>query len=301
MIADFTDFCLYAYVIVDDIVQEIAPLFRRPGPAPVFSDSELIALCIIGECKGWDVETELLSNMEAYRELFPHLPEQSRFNRRRRNLMVAMNLIRRILLSQLDLAQDHYCVIDSLPIPAVQFHLVPTSTGDWPAYGADFGKVSTKKMTIFGYKLHLLITMNGLILDFELAPASASDLAVGFELLSEHTDLDVIGDKGYISAYKAAELWQFNRIRLRTLPRSNQKKQLPRELRRLYNSIRQIIETVNGQLTEQLNIETNHAHSFRGLCARLYTKLTAHTLCIYINRLLGKPDFLQIKILAFPN
>jgi hypothetical protein len=24
-------------------------------------------------------------------------------------------------------------------------------------------------------------------------------------------------------------------------------------------------------------------------------------LCIYINRLLGKPDFLQIKALAFPN
>ena len=284
MIADFADFCLYVYVIVDDIVQEIAPLLRRPGPAPLFSDSELIALCLIGECKGWDVETELLSNMEAYRDLFPHLPEQSRFNRRRRNLTVVMNLIRRILLAQLDLAQDQHCVIDSLPIPVVQFHLVPTSTGDWPAYGADFGKVSTKKMTIFGYKLHLLITMNGLILDFELAPASATDLEVGFELLSEHTDLEVIGDKGYISADKAAELWQFNRIRLRTLPRRNQKQQLPRELRRLYNSVRQIIETVNGQLTEQFNIETNHAHSFRGLCARLYTKLTAHTLCIYINR-----------------
>jgi hypothetical protein len=88
----------------------------------------------------------------------------------------------------------------------VQFHLVPTSKGDWPAYGADFGKVSTKKMTIFGYKLHLLITMNGLILDFELIPASASDLTVGHELLSEHTDLEVIGDKGYIDAFRAAEL-----------------------------------------------------------------------------------------------
>jgi hypothetical protein len=32
--------------------------------------------------------------------------------------------------------------------------------------------------------------------------------------------------------------------------------------------------------------------SFRGLRARLYTKLTAHTLCIHINRLLGKLDFL---------
>jgi hypothetical protein len=38
-----------------------------------------------------------------------------------------------------------------------------------------------------------------------------------------------------------------------------------------------------------------------GLCARPYTKLTAHTLCIYINRMVGKPDFLQIKPLAFPN
>ena len=30
-------------------------------------------------------------------------------------------------------------------------------------------------------------------------------------------------------------------------------------------------------------------------------KLTAHTLCIYINRLFGKPDFLQLKALPFPN
>jgi hypothetical protein len=36
-----------------------------------------------------------------------------------------------------------------------------------------------------------------------------------------------------------------------------------------------------------------------GQCTRLYAKLTAHTLCIYINRLLGKLDFLQIKALAF--
>ena len=300
MITDFSDFCLYVYVIVDDIMQELEWVLRRPGPAPVFSDSELIAICLIGECKGWDIETELLSNMEDYRDLFPDLPEQSRFNRRRRNLMYVMNLIRRILLKQLDLAQDSQCVIDSLPIPAVQFHLVPTSTGDWPAYGADFGKVPTKKMTIFGYKLHMLVTLNGVILDFELAPASATDLEVGIEMLSEHTDLDVVGDKAYISADEAAQLWHFNHIRLRTLPRRNQKQQLSREVKRLYNSVRQIIETVNGQLTEQFNIETNHAHSFWGLCARLYTKLTAHTLCIYINRLLGKSDFLQIKALAFP-
>ncbi len=300
MINDFADFCLYVYVIVDDLYQLIAPSIRRPGPAAVCSDSELIALCLIGECKGWDMETDLLSNMQAYRALFPHLPEQSRFNRRRRNLMQVINQMRRLLLSELDLAQETQCVIDSLPIAVVKFHLVPASTGDWPAHQAAFGRVSTKKETIYGYKLHLLTTFNGLILDFELAPANATDLEVGFEILAEHTDLEVIGDKGYISAEKAAELWELNRIRLRTLPRRNQKPQLARPIRRLFNSIRQIIETVNGQLTEQFNIEINHAHSFWGLCTRLCSKLTAHTLCIYINRLLGKPDFLQIKALAFP-
>ncbi len=301
MIESFDDFCTWMYMIVDDIWQQIAPLFKRPGPKPVCSDSELITMAIVGECRGWDVETEMLSHWREHQDLFPNIPSQSRFNRRRRNLMLAFNLIRRTVLQMLDLAQDTQCVIDSLPVPVVQFYLVPGSTGDWKAHGAAFGKVSSRSETIFGYKLHLLVTMGGLILDFELAPANATDLQVGFEMLTEHTDLDVLGDKAYISAEKAAQLWQHNRVRLRTVPRRNQKKQLPDHLKKIYNKVRQIIETVNGQLSEQFNIEKNHAHTFWGLCTRLYTKLTAHTLCIYLNRLLGNPDFLQIKALAFSN
>jgi hypothetical protein len=290
------------YVIVDDIWQEIAPFFKRPGPAPLCSDSELLTMVLVGECRGWVVETEMLTYWREQPELFPIIPSQSRFNRRRRHLLQAFNLVRRVVLQMLDLAQDRQCVIDSIPIPVVQFYLVPSSTGDWRAYGATFGKVPARNNeTIFGFKLHLLITLGGLILDFELAPANLTDLEIGFELLSEHTDLEVLGDKGYISAAKANELWRHNRLRLRTLPRRNQKKQLPKTVRRLFNAIRQVIETVNGQLSEQFSIEVNHAHTFWGLCTRLVSKLTAHTLCIYLNRLLGKPEFLQIKALAFPN
>lgn len=65
MITDFADFCLYVYVIVDEMYQPLAPMLKRRGPAPQCSDSELMAICLIGECKGWDVETELLSNMSA--------------------------------------------------------------------------------------------------------------------------------------------------------------------------------------------------------------------------------------------
>ena len=165
--------------------------------------------------------------------LFPNIPTQSRFNRRRRNLMYAFNLIRQIILKSLDISQDRQCVIDSLPLAVVQFYLVPSSTGDWRAFEATFRKVPSKKQTIFGFKLHLLITLGGLILDFELAPANVTDLEVGFEMLSGHTDLTVLGDKAYISAEKAAELFAHNRIRLMTLPRSNQKAQLPQQQRAL--------------------------------------------------------------------
>lgn len=300
MIAEFDDFCLWMYVVIDEVWQQLAPLFRRPGPVPVCSDSELITMAIVGQCRGWHLETDLISQWHERRDLFPTVPERSRFNRRRRNLMHAINCVRRVVLHLLDLAQDRYCTIDSLPVPVVQFHLVPGASQEWAAHGATFGKVVTKKQTIFGYKLHLLVTLNGVILDFVLAPAHATDLTIGEELLDEHTDLIVIGDKGYISAAVAAALAETNRLQLLTIPRRNQKRQLPPEVARLLNARRQIIETVHGQLTEQLGIETNHAHSFWGLCARLYTKLAAHTLSIYLNRLLGNTSCLQIKQLAFP-
>lgn len=301
MITNFEDFCIWVFVVVDDIWKTIEPICKRPGPKPECSDSELIAMSLIGECRGWHMETELLSYWKEYQYLFPRIPTQSRFNRRRRNLMQAVNLIRTLILRSLDLSQDRQCLIDSLPIPALQFHLVPSSSGDWKAHQATFGKAVTKKQIFFGYRLHLLITMSGLVLDFELTPANCSDLEAGFELLSEHSDLEVLGDKGYISAPKAAELWVSKRIGLRTIPRANQKQQVTRAYKHLHNAIRQLIETVNGQLSSQFGIEKNYAHTFWGLCTRLYSKLTAHTLSIYINRLLGIPDFLQIKALAFPN
>jgi len=161
--------------------------------------------------------------------------------------MQAFNLIRQVILRSLDLSMDRQCSIDSLPTPVVQFHLVPGSTGDWRTFGATFGKVVTKKQTIFGYRLHLLITLGGLILDFDMTPANATDVEAGCEMLSEQTDLEVIGDKASINAAKAAELWEQNRIRLRTLSRSNPKTQPSPVYQHIHTTIRQLIETVNGQ------------------------------------------------------
>src|SRR6266498_363527 len=201
MINDFNDFCLWRSFVVVEIWLRIAPFFKRRGPPPNCPDSDLLAMALIAECRGWAVETEMLSYWQEHRDLFPNIPTQSRFNRRRRGLMQAFNLIRRVILQSLDVAQDRQCVIDSLPLPVMQFYLVPSSSGDWKASGSTFGKVLSRKQNILGYK-------------------------------------------AYISTAKAAQLWQENRIQLRTIPRRNQRKQLPLFLQHLYNSIRQMVETV---------------------------------------------------------
>lgn len=301
-ITNFDDFCLWMYCMVDDMYKQVAPHCRpaKRGPAPICSDSELLTLALVGECRGWDMETELLSCWHDYSRLFPHLPSQSRFNRRRRNLAQAFNMIRMGVLGLLDLANDRQCALDSVPVAVVKFHRAPCATREWAACGARYGTVSTKKEKIYGYKLHLLTTLSGVILDFELVRANAADVGVGQELLERHSDLTVVADKAYISEPLAEWLRTQSGIELLTLRRSNQRRQLPRWVSKLINQARQIIESVNGQLEGQFKLERNHAHTLRGLCARLYTKLAAHTLCIHLNRLLGNADFLRIKQLAFP-
>jgi hypothetical protein len=303
MRAEFEDFCLWMYVIVDELWRQVPASYKRTrGPVPGCSDSELITLALVGECRSWRTEAVLLSEWAASPALFPVRPERRRFNRRRRDLAPALNTIRQAALAIRDVAADRQCAVDSLPVPARRFHLVPGATGAATrrAAGADFGKVPTKKQTIFGDELQLLVTLGGVIRDFVLAPASASAVAVGAELLREHAALVVIGDKGYSSAPLAQELRDEQAVVLLTVPRCNQRRQLPAEAARALNRLRQIIETVNGQLTEQLGIERHHAHTFRGRCARLHTKLAAHTLCLALNRLAGRADWLQIKALAFP-
>jgi len=57
-------------------------------------------MALVEECRGWALETDRLNYWGEHRDLFPVIPSQSRFNRRQRNLM------RRIVLSVLDLAAD---------------------------------------------------------------------------------------------------------------------------------------------------------------------------------------------------
>ena len=93
-------------------------------------------MILIAECKGWDIETQLLSEFSQHPNLFPILPCQSRFNRRK-NLGTLINRIRQCCCQTLKGLKRS----DSLPIPVIQFHLENSSSNDWSCYGADYGRV----------------------------------------------------------------------------------------------------------------------------------------------------------------
>ncbi len=301
MLQGFADLCTYVYVIVDELYQlVVAPHDHRPGYRSEFSDSEVITLTLVAELVGLDEEQAFLAYVRRnHHARFPRLPERSRYHRRRRALTEAINRIRgaimQLVLGQLPPAGRELCVIDSLPVPVVGCH---HARGSHRWYGeASYGYVASKKLTIFGDKLHLLITHSGLILDFVLAPAHHADAALTEQLLIDKRGLTVLGDKAYLNvALQDLLLWR-NDLVLLTPTRANQRRQHPAALTRAIAHFRQVIETLNSQLAEQFHVECNKAKSVAGLCARLQAKLAAHTLGVYLNCLLGRP-LLHLKDLA---
>ena len=162
-------------------------------------------MTLIGECRGWELETEPPANFRGHRGLFPaipsHHPPSGRVpgcNRRRR-LYRGFNEVHRAVLALLDLAEDRRCAVDSPPVPVVGSHPAPSCGREWASNGASFGRVASKERTIYGYKPHTPVALGGLILDFVLAPAHVTELEAGHEPLPGHTDLGAYGDKGYIS------------------------------------------------------------------------------------------------------
>ena len=74
MIADFDDFCLWMYVVVDELWRQLPARYKpTSGPVPACSDSELITMAVVGECRGWGQETVLAQEWRARRHLFPQV------------------------------------------------------------------------------------------------------------------------------------------------------------------------------------------------------------------------------------
>lgn len=301
-VEDFKDFIITVYTIIDDIYKRIAPKHiqdRRNKSKATLSDSEIITISIVGELLTIDSENAWYNYCKKnFNDLFPKLCDRSRFNRVRRGLHAVIDEIRKEIGRITALPDEHSRIIDSIPIPVCKFGRAKFHK-TFRGYGAVFGKCPSKKETYLGYKLHLVVTLEGFVTDYILTSANIDDREATWDLPDTFTFHTFFGDKGYTGANFVSALRREKGISMLPLKKGNDKNQFSKGLRQYIFKRRRRVETSASQLTEQLNIETVRAKSFWGLVTRINTKLLAYNLCFYINKLLDNMNLSKIKGLIF--
>jgi|SRR5215470_4545466 len=137
--------------------------------------------------------------------------------------------------------------------------------------GAWFGK--TTKGWFFGFKLHLLVSAKGLILNAILTPGNWDDRDVATALVQAVESGGVcLGDRGYRREALQEELLEEDGILLLTRADAEARQQ------GLLCSVRERVETVFSQLWARFATQV-YARSWRGLWNSLLLKMVDHSLC----------------------
>ena len=267
---------------------------RRRGPNPNCPDSDILTIAGLLEYIGADSENSGYRRIKAeLKTVFASLPERSRFNRRRRNLSPASEVIRSALTA--DFPKTDVFIVDSFPIPVCDFKRANASRSDFKwadATGtlATYGKGATKGLdTFFGFRGSLITTVDGLPIDFAIASADRDDRE-GLPLLAERRWYPILlGDKGYISQQLQAEVLETENTVLFPTLRRNQKQQYPEAFGKLQVRLRRRIETTISQLTEQFHVSRVRARTHWGLRTRISNKFGACLLGAFVNQCLGRP------------
>jgi hypothetical protein len=273
------------FVLVDDAYQRLLARrgrsFRSSGPAPTFSDSEVITVSLI-------IETYFHGNEELgyafiwqyMLKLFPKLIDLDRFNVRRRELVGVIDAIRRDLRDQKLNRDDPVRLVDSAPVTVVTYTRGSRCTS--VVGNEHFGVVTSKKGKVYGFRLHVTATTDQLIDEWVLAAASIPDPDVLDELVLDCRNLVLIGDKIYNDAELEERLLRKRNIVLLPLRKDNQKKQWPKGAQKALGHFRHAVETVFSVLTTVFNVERPRGRTFAGYVVRVATCVLAHTLSFFL-------------------
>ena len=283
---EFEKLCELLFAIIEYFCSQL-PAQRGRGRRKRYSDSTILKLDMLMHLTGKKGETEIIREVKRhYRHHFDEIPEQSRLWHRIREALALIEQFRQYLRFQLGVEAEDLRILDSLPIP------VATSTSR-PGRGNGFqraegGYCASKKLKYYGFKLGLLITDLGIPDLFELFSARPHDVQLLDELLAQLNRLIALGDKGFISDPRRVRLAQDQEIFLITYRRANQKlKNTPLEKWAL-RQYRQLIETVFSQLDGHMHLQNCGAKTDLGLVKRVMGIITAYTLGIFLNFLLGR-------------
>lgn len=292
-------FLITIFVIIDDLYKLILPKWfkSKPGTKSEFTESEVITFALAQEACDFASQRRFYNLFKKhFKYLFSKLVDRTQINRRIKGLRYVIEWIRHQLLKMIGITGDEDRVVDSTPMPTVHFkraHYSPLFKDK-----GHYGYCASKDEKYFGFKLHLMTTFQGIPTDFRITAANVDDRDALTEILEYYQGINIIGDTGYLREWWQEELREKKNINLFTPKRSNQKKQNPSFINRLLRKTRGIIETVNEQLKNQFNLVATKTRNYLSLETKVLTKITAFTLCIYLNLISGN-DLLATSSLVF--
>ena len=269
------------------LVDERGNMPRR-GVIPRFSDLEVIALSLTAEQFGVDSESYLFALLKEYKSDFPNLISRRQYNDRRKFTANLCEQIRKNIAQAIDAGEDVFCV-DSKPIPVCRnARAKRCKLGKYDFDRApNFGYCAAQNCYYYGYKLHALCGLRGVIHSYDLSKASVHDIHYLQDLKYEYHHCTFIGDKGYLSASVQLDLFETSKIRLEVPYRLNQKDRVPTFAP--FAKARKRVETLFSQMVDQFMLCRNYAKQHVGLFARIISKISALTILQYINFINNKP------------
>jgi len=270
----------------------------RCGVVPTFSDLEVVALSITAEAFSIDSENYLFYRLnKECPGAIPNLITRRQYNQRRKKTMLLGEKIRQSIAKAIDGGESVFS-IDSKPIKVCQnararrCQMGKTDVEHAPAWGY----CASQNMHYYGYKLHALCGVTGVIHSYDMTAANVHDLHYLKDIKWEYHDCTILGDKGYLSAPVQLDLFETANITLDVPYRLNQKNWKPPTW--AYKRFRKRIETVFSQLNDHLMMIRNYAKQTKGLFTRMAAKVAAFTVLQYFNLINHKPIG-QVKYALF--
>jgi hypothetical protein len=267
-----------AYVFADEY-----PVPLRGGRRPLVTDAELVALAVCQAAIGISSDRQFLGLVvRVLPGWFPHLPDQSQYNRRLRGLVELISIVQQRLASWLDsggvrLADGTQLAVAGYPGCQQKSEF---------AGSARYGYQRSHHRFIWGVRLVLLTDSRGLPLGYTLVPANEHEYEPLADLLSGTPAEVVIADKGFWGrAYR--EQLAADGTTLLTPNRIRTASNLGRE--RALASTRLVIESVFANLKGQMRLEQHLAKTPAGLAVRIAQRILALTIGILLNTLSGRP------------
>lgn len=290
--AKWVDVFLVWYVLIDEAYQSLERQYgewRQSGPAPVFSDSEVITVALIIDTYFHGDEELGLSFLRQYHgELFPHLPSDGHFNERRTRLGPLIEQIRCWLSANEGLLDetDPVRLIDSAPI----FVATYGRGGDNQTLTGHeyFGVAKSQGAKVFGLRLDLTTSHDQVIDQWMLAPAALHDSTTMPALVEGQEEILLVGDGAYHNPTIEPVLRNNHQIEVLAPPRLDCRFGTWSKAERLIHScFRRPIESALSLLATVFHIEYPHSRSLHGLVSRIATRILAYTCSFVMNKYLA--------------